>query len=43
MITDIKEAKRFDNWMKKIKNIYYPDNEKMLRAYERIQPLKTVN
>ena len=30
------EKERFNEWMKKIKNIYYSDNEKMCKAYERI-------
>ena len=30
------EKERFNEWMKKIKNIYYYDNEKMRKAYERI-------
>ena len=25
---------KFDNWMRKVKNIYYPDNEKMTNAYD---------
>ena len=27
---------KFDNWMLKIKNIYYSDNEQMCEAYKRI-------
>ena len=27
---------KFDNWMLKIKNIYYSDNEQMCNAYLRI-------
>ena len=27
----------FDDWMRKIKNIYYYDNEQMCNAYERIK------
>jgi hypothetical protein len=26
----------FDNWMRKIKNIYYYDNEQMCNAYAKI-------
>ncbi len=40
MIQDIQEAKKFDEWMRKIKNVYYHDNNKMLAAYKRVQPLK---
>jgi len=40
MIPDIKEAKKFDEWMRKIKNIHYGNNDKMLVAYQRVQPLK---
>jgi hypothetical protein len=27
---------KFDEWMLKIRNIYYFDNEKMLNAYDKI-------
>lgn len=27
---------KFDEWMLKIRNIYYLDNEKMLNAYNKI-------
>ena len=30
----------FDEWMRKIKNIYYYDNEQMCNAYERIKKWK---
>ena len=38
---DVKTAtqnnkEKFDNWMRKMGNIYYSDNEKMCKAYERI-------
>jgi len=32
----IKKIKQFDKWMLKIKNIYYPDNYRMVNAYERL-------
>ena len=28
---------KFDNWMQKIKNIYYSDNERMCNAYNKIK------
>ena len=28
---------KFDNWMRKIKNIYYYDNEMMLNAFNKIE------
>lgn len=28
---------RFDEWMKKIKNIHYHDNEKMCNAFNKIK------
>lgn len=40
MIPNIEEANAFNKWMRKIKNIYYPDNKKMLIAYSRIEALK---
>jgi hypothetical protein len=40
MSTNIKKVKKFDKWLRKIGNIYYPDNEKMLEAYSRIEALK---
>ena len=38
---DVKTAtqnnkEKFDNWMRKMGNVYYSDNEKMCKAYERI-------
>lgn len=31
------EIERFDSWMrKKVKSVFYADNEKMCNAYERI-------
>ena len=30
------ELLKFDLWLRKVKNIYYCDNEKMLNAYDRI-------
>lgn len=31
------EIENFDSWMrKKVKSVFYADNEKMCRAYERI-------
>lgn len=31
------EVEKFDTWMrKKVKSVFYSDNERMLRAYERI-------
>lgn len=32
----MENQKKFDNWMRKIKNIYYSDNERMCNAYEKI-------
>lgn len=41
MIPNIKEAKKFDYWLRnKIKNIHSNDNERMLMAYERVEALK---
>jgi hypothetical protein len=31
---DLKEAKKFDKWMRKtVKSVYYSDNKKMCNAY----------
>lgn len=30
------EKQNFNNWMIKIKNIYYPNNDLMVKAYEKI-------
>lgn len=27
---------KFNEWMQKIKNLYYSDNDAMIRAYDRI-------
>lgn len=41
MIPNIKEAKKFDSWLRKrVKNIHSHNNEKMLKAYERVEALK---
>lgn len=40
MIPNIKEAKKFDSWLRKIKNVHYANNEKLLEAYSRIEALK---
>lgn len=32
----MKNSEKFNEWMKKIKNIFYSDNERMCNAYERI-------
>lgn len=34
---NMENQKKFDNWMLKIKNIYYSDNERMCEAYQRIK------
>lgn len=36
MKTKKTEKEKFNKWMKKLKNIYYWNNEKMCNAYERI-------
>ena len=33
----IDKIKNFDEWMKKIKNIHYINNQKMLNAYNKIK------
>lgn len=40
MIPNIEEADAFSKWMRKVKNIYYSDNIKMLTAYIKIEALK---
>lgn len=32
--TDFQKIKAFEKWLKKIKNIYIGNNERMCRAYE---------
>ena len=32
----VSEKEKFNEWLKKIGNIYYSDNERMCKAYERI-------
>ena len=32
----MENKKNFDDWMEKIKNIYYYDNEQMCNAYTKI-------
>ena len=41
MFKDFEEVKKFNKWMKKIHNIYYSDNNKMIRAFENIESFKT--
>lgn len=43
MIPNYREAKKFDTWMRKLKNIHYSNHEKMMEAYERIEALKINN
>jgi hypothetical protein len=34
---NLKEAKKFDKWMKKtVKSVYYSDNKKMTNAYLKV-------
>jgi hypothetical protein len=34
---NLKEAKKFDKWMRKtVKSVYYSDNKKMTTAYSKI-------
>jgi hypothetical protein len=34
---NLKEAKKFDKWMRKtVKSVYYSDNKKMTNAYSKI-------
>jgi hypothetical protein len=37
MIPNIEEAKNFDKWMRKISNIHYSNNDRMLTAYSKIE------
>lgn len=32
----MRKIDKFDNWMKKINNIYYADAEKMSKAYSKV-------
>lgn len=38
----MENIERFDEWMKKIKNIHYHDNEQMCNAYERVDKIDTL-
>lgn len=33
----MENKEKFNEWMQKIKNIYFADNEKMCQAYQRIK------
>lgn len=39
MINNLEQAKKFDNWIRKVGNIHYSNNKRMLAAYQRIEPL----
>lgn len=41
MFKDFKEVKKFNKWMRKIHNMYYSDNDKMLEAFYKIESFKT--
>lgn len=32
----MKQSEKFNEWMKKIKNVFYSDNEQMCEAFNRI-------
>lgn len=37
---NMKPVLKFDSWMRKIKNVHYSDNDKMLKAYQKIEEPK---
>ena len=40
MYADIEVVKKFDKWMKDLKNIHYSNVPRMTEAYNRLTPLK---
>jgi hypothetical protein len=39
MIRNFEQATKFADWMIKIKSIHYSNPQKMLKAFQRIEPL----